>query len=318
MILIISSKEDAHLPFVTCHLDEESYVIIDAYEVINKNTLTFSIVNSAFKVFYMGRELNNITGVWVRRPSLPASMDLPVNERYEPYVRSALKFHLKQLFTSFPDAIWMSDDYTIGRASTKTLQLRLASEIQFNIPDTIFTSDSNHARGFVHQRGQVIVKPQATTFPQNESGKDQAFFATKVSQADDTDFHGIDLAPVIVQELIATDFDIRVTVVGEKLYATKITLNDVHENLVQRDWRLGYIEGSLTMESFVLPDDIANKCIALTMSLGLTFGAIDLVQDYNEKIWFLEINPNGQWAFVEEETKQPIGKEIALLLSGVK
>lgn len=34
--------------------------------------------------------------------------------------------------------------------------------------------------------------------------------------------------------------------------------------------------------------------------------------------WFIESNAGGQWAYVEEATKQPIGKAIAGLLQDGK
>ena len=42
----------------------------------------------------------------------------------------------------------------------------------------------------------------------------------------------------------------------------------------------------------------------------LGFGAIDLIQDRDGAHWFLEINPNGQWAWIETRTGQPIATAI--------
>jgi len=83
-----------------------------------------------------------------------------------------------------------------------------------------------------------------------------------------------------------------------------------------RDWRLGHYEGELSIQ----PDEnfsqeTAQKCIEHAKRLGLTFSAIDFVVDNKGVYWFLENNPNGQWAFVEQETGQQIGKAIAELLT---
>lgn len=56
------------------------------------------------------------------------------------------------------------------------------------------------------------------------------------------------------------------------------------------------------------------QCVALVKDLGLEFGAIDFILDKKGVYWFLEINPNGQWGFVEERTNQPIGAAIAARL----
>lgn len=52
------------------------------------------------------------------------------------------------------------------------------------------------------------------------------------------------------------------------------------------------------------------KCINLVKDLNLRFGAIDLVCDLDGDYWFLEINPNGQWAWIENQTKLPIASSI--------
>lgn len=69
-------------------------------------------------------------------------------------------------------------------------------------------------------------------------------------------------------------------------------------------------------EAHDFPADLAEKCVRLLKELGLGFGAIDMLVDSAGEYWFLENDPNGQWAYVEQATGQPIGKAIADLLSG--
>lgn len=72
-------------------------------------------------------------------------------------------------------------------------------------------------------------------------------------------------------------------------------------------------KGKLTFEPFNLPLEVAEKCVNLVKTLGLRYGAIDIVVK-KDIYYFLEINPNGQWAFVDEYNVTLIGKEIAMLL----
>ena len=64
-----------------------------------------------------------------------------------------------------------------------------------------------------------------------------------------------------------------------------------------------------------LPIDIELKCLELTKKLKLNYSAIDLVLDKNGKYIFLEINPNGQWAWIENILKFPISKRIVDILT---
>ena len=60
---------------------------------------------------------------------------------------------------------------------------------------------------------------------------------------------------------------------------------------------------------------MAEKCLALTRSYGLAFGAIDLARVDDGLYTFFEINPNGQWAWIEQLTGQPLRQAMAGLLT---
>ena len=48
--------------------------------------------------------------------------------------------------------------------------------------------------------------------------------------------------------------------------------------------------------------------------LGLCFGAIDMILTPKNEYVFLEVNPNGQWGWIEELTRVPISSAVANLL----
>ena len=61
----------------------------------------------------------------------------------------------------------------------------------------------------------------------------------------------------------------------------------------------------------------AAPAVALVDELNLRFGAIDLIRDVNGEYWFLECNPNGQWAWIENRTGLPISAAIVDELEGI-
>jgi glutathione synthase/RimK-type ligase-like ATP-grasp enzyme len=312
MILIISTPKDAHIPFVARHLAAPP-VIIDTTSIKDKAGLTFSITDKHNRVFYKGEELTNVTGVWFRRVTTQSRyLHLPVEAHDEAYCATALGTHASQLFGQFPNAVWISEPNLIERANKKTFQLKLATEEGFTIPDTIFTSDSDEARRFVAKHGMVIAKPQAKVLPAKGKLLYQ-FFSSKITAADNIRYEGLHLAPTIFQEAIQHVSDIRVTVVGKEVFAAKIVETEPQAGKI-RDWRVNLNGSKLEYSAFELPPKLTKACVALVQRLGLKFGAIDLVEDAAGQLFFLEINPNGQWAFIEEETGQPIGKALAALL----
>ena len=72
------------------------------------------------------------------------------------------------------------------------------------------------------------------------------------------------------------------------------------------DWR----KKKIPFQPYLLPNEISEKCLALTQKLNLSFGAIDIIRNKNGEYIFLEINPNGQWAWLETEAGLKISDEI--------
>lgn len=79
------------------------------------------------------------------------------------------------------------------------------------------------------------------------------------------------------------------------------------------DWRLDMNPDVLTAE---LPTAIRDKLLALQQRLGLRYGAIDLTRTGTDEYVFLEVNPGGQFLFVEIATGMPISTAPAQALSG--
>ena len=128
---------------------------------------------------------------------------------------------------------------------------------------------------------------------------------TQVAQLDQ-----VRLAPVIFQEAIPGGCDIRVTVVGDRVFPAQITgPADGYEY----DFRLHTAQSAITPVD--LPDAVTAALLALMRRLGLWYGAIDLRRAPDGDYVFLEINPAGQWLFVEYATDQPISQELATLLA---
>lgn len=313
-VLMIGAEDDPSIPFVQKHLSAPIQVI-DPGLCVKGTELTYTFRNGAFRVIYDGKPLNNVGSVWFRKPMPIWGDELPVAPQYRQYSESAILAHIRELYVHFSDVVWVSDYHAIRRANYKGLQQETASKLGFRIPETISTSDSAAAKAFVEEHDATIVKSLAVAFPNTSKGEPTMFYSRKVYRGENFDFSGLHLAPSIFQEAIDHDLDIRVTVVGRKAFATAIYASEVDESWSLRDWRPAYFYGKLDIQAYSLPKPLEKKCIELVQCLGLKYGAIDLLRDKRGHYWFLENNANGEWAFVEYNTGQPIGKALAALLS---
>jgi glutathione synthase/RimK-type ligase-like ATP-grasp enzyme len=317
--VVITARNDAHIPFVSKHL-KNRLVTIDPLELVDGKGLTFALDDDKIIVHYGNEVLDNVTGVWYRKPQPIIRRELPVKDDYKLYSQHSLERHVMQLVTCFSNATWLSDYFVMGRANNKTLQIAIARQVGLRVPETIVTSSKEEAEAFVAEHPYCVSKPLTIGHPK-VNGQQKVLLTTLIDPEHKPDFSNVFLAPTILQEAVDVQDDVRVIVVGDQVFAAIV--NSAYEvtedNKHLRDNRAGHYEGTVTITETKLPKEIADKCIKHVHSLNMQFGAIDLLVDKQGIWWFLENNPNGQWAYIEDATGQPIGKAIAELLeNGVR
>jgi len=121
----------------------------------------------------------------------------------------------------------------------------------------------------------------------------------------------IGFAPGAPQRLIPSARELRITVFGEQVFACRILAQERDETRSDRrvhDWEDP--ESFPPHEATTIPDDLAESCRLLVRDYGLAYGAIDLVVTPEGEHVFLELNPNGQWAWIEERTGLPLGRAL--------
>jgi glutathione synthase/RimK-type ligase-like ATP-grasp enzyme len=100
-----------------------------------------------------------------------------------------------------------------------------------------------------------------------------------------------------------------VTIIGDEVFAAAVDVRDLDYDV---DVRLNI---NAKHVAHALPDDIADKLRAMMRRLGLVYGAIDLRLTADGRYIFLEINPAGQFLYVEQQTGQPITAALAARLA---
>jgi len=120
------------------------------------------------------------------------------------------------------------------------------------------------------------------------------------------------LAPILAQEYIEKKLELRITIVGQKMFTCAIHSQDSEQTRI--DWRR-YDFRNVKHLPYQLPEKIKQKLHKLMKIWNLSFGAIDMILTPEGKYVFLEINPNGQWLWIEQLTEMPISRVIAELLA---
>jgi glutathione synthase/RimK-type ligase-like ATP-grasp enzyme len=310
--LLLSHAGDVHAEYVEPYL-KTKFVVVDPVAMTRGVELSFRFSNGKNHIVYDGKSLDNVGVVWYRKPTPVRYIKLPVSFEHARYSSVSLERHFNLLKASFQDALWVSDTYAIKKADNKNFQCVVASSLGFDVPDTLTTSSAKAAADFVRSHDTVIVK-SSSPFPPNRNVP-SILPSRLIVAANPDELAGLHLAPSIFQVAIPAKADVRVTVVGEEVFPAIIHDKGVEGYEEVRDWRMAYDGKTAKFELYKLSKDITERCITLVKRLGLQYGAIDFVMDDKDKLWFLEINPNGQWAFIEDDTGYPIGKAIAKLMN---
>jgi hypothetical protein len=244
---------------------------------------------------------DNCAGVWWRRPELPS---LPEGAPAEA-VADQWRAFLAALAVS-PGPVWVSEPARIRVAENKALQLRAARETGLDVPITLWSNDIVAARDFIGSCDGVAAVKSVTSAWWDEPDGASFVYASLITAEDLPRVERLAQAPVCFQQAITPKRDVRVTVVEDTVLAAirLVTEDDADD---QFDWRRGEHRPWVAYE---LPSHVREGCRKLVLSLGLRFGAIDLALDREERLWFLELNPNGEWGWL-----QRIGLPIAEALA---
>ena len=120
----------------------------------------------------------------------------------------------------------------------------------------------------------------------------------------------IEICPTQFQSRIDKKYELRVTVVGQRVFAVKIDTQATE--LTKVDWR---VHADLCPHSvYELPMKIHDFCLRFLKEFDLDYGAFDFIVDGEGEYVFLENNPFGQYLWLELETDLPITEEIIRLL----
>ena len=318
MILLLSQPGDptTQTIFEILYRKEESCLWFDLDSFPEQASIALRAdSNGSFSRHYQIRghsvNLDLVTAILWRRPSKPIAPKSITDVEIKNYVETTSSEVLAGIFADI-DCFQVPANRDILRvAHAKIPQLSLAVRTGFTIPKTLITNDPREFLEFYRQNdGRVITKPASVVAEPLVRGY-MSGYAKLTRPRDLAHFQDISLCPFIAQAYVEKSREVRVTVVGSDVFAAEI-----HSQVTNRtkiDWRR-YVDHNTPYCSHALPVSIADKCLRLTQSMNLAYSAIDLILTPDRQYVFLELNPNGQYQWVERFTGLPISERLSQLL----
>lgn len=318
-IVIVTRMDDPHADNVIIKLQETGHEVVrlntdDIPENVSMSfVMGFSGTNwrGGIDILTNGRriDVDEIKSVWWRRPGgFRLAPDFSAQERE--FAREEIDHVLRGIWSTL-DCYWISYPEHIRQASWKGTQLQRAAEFGFDVPRTLITSSPDDARAFYGEcKEQMIYKVMtdpflgaqkvAETEPEQISPEIYSASTTLISEAELALLESTRLVPCLFQEHLPKKSELRVTVIGDDVFAAEI-LSQEHEE-TRLDWRNYDID--VEFHRADLPVDVADRCFRLAKSYELNFSAMDLILTPDGRYVFLENNPNGQFIFVEDRVPE--------------
>lgn len=318
-VLIITNDHDEHANAVIEELHNRDVPVFRFHPEDFPNECSISIeiqdgrIEGELRSKHHRVVFSDIGAAWYRR-SRNLFVQPPNNMAgdIDNYVKAQSTTTVSTLFESL-DTFWINQPLKLRRAEVKALQLAEASKAGLLTPLTLISNDPARATAFVEALGdaECAIKPLIAVGVSNEQGYRLPLTTTLPAGRS---LESVALAPNMFQPYIDKAFELRCVVMGDKLFCAR--LNSQANETTRKDWRADSWEsGELQHEEFALPRHVEASIHRLVDSFGTNFASLDMIVTPDGEFVFLDLNPNGQWLWLEIELGMPLVASMADLLT---
>jgi glutathione synthase/RimK-type ligase-like ATP-grasp enzyme len=222
--------------------------------------------------------------IWWRRANLHQRLPEDITEpSHIDLINNDCRTALQGILLSEFHGRWVSNPAATTAAENKLVQLRAAVAAGLAIPRTLVTQDVGSLKRFQDEvGGEIVIKAVRGT-------RQAALLSSRLTDAHFDYPDSIKLSPTIYQECVSGTSHLRVCCFGDRVVAVRLESEDL-------DWRANL---EIPAAPYSLEPDTQRKLIRLLEILGLRMGVFDLKLNCNGQPVYLEVNPQGQFLFME-------------------
>ncbi|MFF0132032.1 ATP-grasp ribosomal peptide maturase [Streptomyces mirabilis] len=240
-------------------------------------------------------ELGEVAAVYYRRPTPYAARFGHLSPQQRDFCVAEARHGLGGVLNHLHGATYVNHPAAVTAADFKPAQLQRFTELGLTIPPTLVTNDTEAVHKFAAEHEHIIYKP-FRGLPAGEDGHAGAIWAQRVNP--DSFDDSLAVTAHLFQAEIPKTGDVRVTVVGAKVFAQQIAAPDG-----ALDWRRGDWD-ELIHAPITVPAPVEAALHSYLASFNLVFGCFDfaLTGDGDDPgHWTaIECNPNGQWGWLPD------------------
>lgn len=308
-VLIVTNSHDVHADLVASRLmasDHRPFRLnLDAFPRDYQTCQWFSSGKLHHKIRRTGDaawlDLDQVGAVWMRKPGEYAFLSDDLSAQELAFARMETEHALFSLLYTL-DCYWMSHPVALRGAQWKGEQLQRAARLGFRVPDSLITNAPDEVRRFRQDSaGDVVFKSMssATLAAEEVAPGERIAGALRTSIVDQSMMDAVDAVSQMAcqfQQYVPKLYELRVTVIGERVFAAKIHSQDDQRTAIDsRD-----MSAPIRYEAVTLSAELEQRCLAFVRSYDLTYGALDLIVTPGGDVVFLENNPAGQFLYIEQ------------------
>ncbi|MDX1829283.1 MAG: hypothetical protein R3342_07025 [Lutibacter sp.] len=212
------------------------------------------------------------------------------------------------LFSHKGKVINRPENHFFANNKIDQLNYALCNTENIVVPDTIITNNPKDVESFFKKHnGNICFKLQKGVII--KSGDDyQTIYTNKVTKKDLENINLVKSHPCQFQEYIEKNYEIRI--IATDFEQIGIAIHSQESELSQVDFRR-YDFDNVPYNHIELPKNIKHFCLKMIKHYGLHFGVFDFIYSANEEFVFLELNPNGQWLWLQLKSGYDLTQIVA-------
>jgi len=297
-VLVFAHEQDNHVAPIRWALQQAGYHSVCWSGVSWEETEQASLFLGESSRVVLGKQVLEAGDVvWLRQPDQPEFGPQPSGPGETPPGSRYVSF-----FESVAALIEAQPVRCVNRLSAsrlvrnKAVQLQIARACGLRVPATLMSNSPGAAKEFFERSWpKIVCKPFASHIWQREAGGAAVTGTFELRREDLPADEVFTYAPAIFQQMIDKRFDVRTVLMGKAIYSFAL-----HTPSQALDWRQPAGLGQLRVEAIATPADVERGVLEFARRSGVCFGSLDFAVDANGAWWFLEINEQGQFLWIDQ------------------
>jgi len=252
--------------------------------------------------------------VWYRRARYAAKLPMSMDKQLRAACVEESESLLRGMLAAAPCFVLDPPDL-VKLCGHKPRQHQLARAVGMSTPRTLMTNDPAQAQEFLNSCAHGAIAKMLSPFAiYTDKNEEQVVFTTALNEQHVAKLQGLRYCPMVFQERIAKQLELRITVVGNRMFAAAV--DSMATPGAEVDWRERGVTLIQSWVPYTLPQQVEQRLQEYMDRIGMQYSAIDVIVEPSGRHVFLEANPAGEFFWLQCNSPHfPLTEAVADVLT---